>query len=173
MNYKLLVAMKFLTLSILAFNCGSDTTQPKQTSDTVTKHLDTLPKVEQVASKKDSLGNMFYNKQPFEIISLKKGVTLQYTGPDDTSACNKWAISKKELYSIIRNSSPITGTTWDLAFAFSTCIIEGQIRQQEQLFNYSLNAGSWFHIECRDTALLFGNYEKQDRKYFLDSAETH
>jgi len=116
-----------------------------------------------------TLGIMFFNNQPFEIISLKKGVTLVFTGPDDTSACKDWSIPKKDLYSIIKNSESIEGTTWDLGFAFTTCIIDGQIKQAGQLFNYSINAGSWFSIECRDTSLLFGNYKKTDRKYFLKS----
>ncbi len=139
-----------------------DSIKPKASPDSVTSNL-----------KTNHLGVNFRLEVPFEIVSFHRGVTLAYSGPNDTSVCKKWEIEKENLYTIFKNSQPIDGTTWDLAFAFSTCIVEGQLKQKDQLFEYSLNAGSWFIITCRDTSLLFGDYNKKDRKFFLDYAERH
>ena len=124
-------------------------------------------------NRKDKLGMMFYHTQPFEILSFQKGVTLEYTGPDDTTECNNWRIDRKNLHTIFKNSEPISGTTWDLAFVFTTCVVTGQIRQNEEAFDYSINAGSWFRVTCRDTSLLYGDFNNNDRKFFLYDADTH
>lgn len=124
-------------------------------------------------NKKDKLGIMFYHTKPFEILSFQKDVTLEYTGPDDTTECKNWRIDGKNLHTIFKNSEPISGTTWDLAFVFTTCVATGQIRQNEEVFDYSINAGSWFRVTCRDTSLLYGDFNSNDRKFFLYNADTN
>lgn len=123
--------------------------------------------------RKDSLGKMFYNTMPFEILSFKKGVTLEYTDPDDTTECKKWKIERENLHTIFKNSEPISGTTWDLTFVFTTCVVTGQIRQNDGIFDYSINAGSWFRVTCRDTSLLFGDFNNNDEVFFLYDADTN
>ncbi len=124
-------------------------------------------------SKKNHLGITFLQNEPFEVVSFNRGVTLEYTGPDDTTDCKQWNIKKEDLPVVFKNSEPIDSTTWDLAFAFTTCVVNGQLKQKDQLFDYSLNAGSWFRVTCRDTSLLFGDFNKKDRKYFLEFVEPY
>ena len=112
------------------------------------------------------LGKMFYNTKPFDVISIKKETTDIYTGPDDTSQCKDWVLTKKQVEHIIKSSESIDGTYWDLGFAFMTCETNGQLRQNGEIFDYSVNAGSWFSIKCRDTTLLFGYLKKSHRNFF-------
>jgi hypothetical protein len=159
---------------IILFSCDENSTTEVPIRDSAAK-VKMKPGSDSVSStpKRNHLGVMFHHFEPFEIVSFHRGVTLEYTGPDDTSECKKWKIKKEDLPVIFKNSEPITGTTWDLAFAFTTCVVDGQVKQRGQLFDYSINAASWFSITCRDTGLLFGDYNKRDRKFFLDSVERH
>lgn len=132
-----------------------------------------LPDSNSATYRKDKLGKIFNHAKPFEILTFKKGVTLEYTGPDDTTECRYWTIEKHKIHAIIKNSVPISGTIWDLAFVFTTCIVTGQIKQDEDIFEYSINAGSWFRVTCRDTSLLYGNFNNVDRTFFLYDADTN
>jgi hypothetical protein len=125
-----------------------------------------------MTSSRKNLGELFDNRQSFEIISFVKGTTSAFSFTD-TSECKDWIISKKHLSQIISNSESITGTTWDLAFDFHSCIITGELLQARQRFEFEINAGSWMWIRCRDTALLLGYYNNADRKYFLSSPEIY
>lgn len=159
---------------IFLISCGENTTsevKSKGRLDTIKSEsaLDTVSRI----PKKNNLGKKFDHSQPFEVISFNRGITLEYTGPDDTSECKKWNIKKENLNVIFKNSEPIDGTTWDLAFAFTTCVVNGQLKQNDEVFDYSVNGGSWFRVICRDTSMLFGDFNKRDGKFFLDSVERH
>ena len=162
----------FPLILMMLISCDENSTSEVSSTDSATM-VKTKPRTDSVpsTSKSNHLGIMFHHSEPFEIVSFHRGVTLEYTGPDDTSVCKKWKIKKEHLPVIFKNSEPVDGTTWDLAFAFTTCVVDGQVKQKGQLFEYSLNAGSWFRITCRDTSLLFGDFNKRDRKFFLESVE--
>lgn len=156
---------------MVLISCDENSTSEVSSTDSATI-VKTNSRIDSMSSipKRNQLGIIFYHIEPFEIVSFHRGVTLEYTGEDDTSVCKNWKIKKEDLPIIIKNSEPIGGTTWDLAFEFMTCVVDGQIKQKGQLFEYSLNAGSWFRIRCRDTSLLFGDFNKTDKKFFLESA---
>jgi len=149
--------------------CSSETDRQKQEVK-ATQPPDHQQAVKDLPSTKKHLGELFDNNRSFEIISIANGTTAAFTFPD-TTECKGWTISKKQLHQIIRNSTSISGTTWDLAFGFHSCIISGELLQVQQKFEFELNAGSWMYIRCRDTTLLLGDYNKGDRKYFLSSPE--
>lgn len=156
----------------MLISCDADSTieVSSTNSATVVKtklRTDSLPST----PKKSHFGVMFHHSEPFEVVSFRRGVTLEYTGPDDTTVCKKWKIKQEDLPVIFKNSEPIDGTLLDLAFAFTTCVVDGQVKQKGQLFEYSMNAGSWFSITCRDTSLLFGDFHKRDRKFFLETVD--
>lgn len=173
MKHLLIERIVISTLSTFCWYCTSNSNKGHQDSaiDASIQYGDDSVETQRIKTAKDSLGTMFYNDKPFEILSLRKEVTLRYTGPDDTSKCKDWNLSKNEITSIIKNSEPIDGTYWDLAFAFTTCEINGELKQRGQVFNYSLNGGSWFHITCRDTSMIFGDLKQSHRKYFLKAPQ--
>ena len=117
-------------------------------------------------SLKDSLGLMFDNRKAFEILSSK--VEPVYTTFfEDSLECKGWDLSRQILTRIINNSRPISGTEQDLAFANHSCGIYAKLRQGYQYYEIEINAGSWMYIKCRDTTLLFGDFNRADEKYFL------
>jgi hypothetical protein len=114
---------------------------------------------------------LFDNKKPFTIINSHKGITKQSSAYPDTSACEGWNIAQNDLPKIIKGLKKIGGTEWDLTFEVLPCIIEGQLKQNKQTFNFEINAGAWMYVHCRDSVLIFGNFKKQNEKYFLSKAD--
>jgi hypothetical protein len=167
-NYEIITLL--LVIFLLPF-CSSDANRQKKAA----KHSqqpDSQQGIKVLSHRKSKLGELFDNSQSFEIISFENGTTSAFTFTD-TIECKGWTISKNQLYKIIQNSTPISGTTWDLAFGFHSCIITGELLQAQEKFEFELNGGSWMYIKCRDTTLLLGDYNKADREYFLSSPEFH
>jgi hypothetical protein len=109
-----------------------------------------------------------FNKD-FEIIGLQK--SNDYPSSDtDTSACIKWTLNKSEVKKIIIESKPISGPEWHHLFGHYPCQIQGKIVQNSTEFDYSINSGAWFTISSSDTTLMFGSFNEENNKYFLDSA---
>ena len=109
---------------------------------------------------------VFNNNEPFRIIHSSRGITDQ-SSAKDTGDCNGWTISNKALAKIIKNSRSISGTEWDLGFSVLPCIIKGQLIQNGNGFDFEVNGGSWFYLKSADTTLIFGNFKKEDEKYFI------
>ena len=144
-----------------------------QTPNTINSGIDT-------SSAKDRINGMhtiltsakiFDNQQPFEIISVTSSINHNTTDPD-TSKCSNWKIGLSDVDKIIKNSTPIDGTTWDLNFLVLASTKSVHIVQNGQDFNIELNAGSFFWVKSGDTSVLFGDYKKSDRKYFIESPDT-
>jgi len=114
---------------------------------------------------------LFDNNKPFAIINSNKAITKESTGYPDTNACKNWNIFKGDLQKIIKGFKKIGGTEWDLTFEVLPCIIKGQLKQNKQNYNFEINAGAWMYVHCRDTVLIFGNFKKQNEKYFLSKAD--
>lgn len=113
---------------------------------------------------------LFDNRQPFEIISAKKTFN-KYTTDTAVSRCSGWNVSNSAIEKIIKNAEPIDGTTWDFSFLVLACTQSVTIVQKEQPFNIELNAGSFFTVNNGDSTVLYGDYKKSDRKYFLEAPD--
>jgi hypothetical protein len=151
---------------LLLFGCNSNTDRDtylktSSVSDT------TLMNKEKIISETKEERNLFDNTEPFKIISFSNAINKNTTDKD-TTKCNDWILSNSEIEKIIKNSEPIGGTTWDLSFSVLSCIKTVKIIQAKQLFVVEINAASFFSISNGDTTLLFGDYNKSDRNYFLE-----
>lgn len=113
---------------------------------------------------------LFDNRQPFEIISAKKTFN-KYTTDTAVSRCSGWNVSNSAIEKIIKNAEPIDGTTWDFSFLVLACTQSVTIVQKGQPFNIELNAGSFFTVNNGDSTVLYGDYKKSDRKYFLEAPD--
>jgi hypothetical protein len=122
--------------------------------------------------KKDSLNRfvakkaVFHNNEPFQIVHSARGITDQ-SSAKDTRDCKGWTITNKALTKIIKDSRTISGTEWDLSFSVLPCIVKGELVQNGNGFDFEVNGGSWFYLKSADTTLIFGNFKKEDEKYFL------
>ena len=85
----------------------------------------------------------------------------------DSSKRSSWTLTKPDIEKIIKNSVSIDGTTWDLSFLVLTCTKSVSVVQSGQEFKVELNAASFFSVNNGDTTVLFGDYKKSDRKYFI------
>jgi hypothetical protein len=170
MNIHFIDIIILLALAISSFCCSSNTRPQLQTQNRVQQQDTNKISNTQNLLLKDSVRVLFDNTQSFEILSLKRGITTQ-SSADDTNMCKGWTISKNQLYKIILNSKPLSGTVWDLMFEVLPCITSGQLSQFGRQFEFELNAGSWIYINCQDTTLLFGDFKKQDRRYFVSAPD--
>lgn len=157
--------IKYIISTLLLFSCHSelDSKHEMFSTDTTTTFT---------PNKKDSgfkkTVKRFDNQQPFEIVSFINTVNKNTTDTD-TLKCSSWTVSKMEIEKIIKNSEPIDGTTWDLSFLVLTCTKSVSVVQNGQQFNVEINGASFFSVNNGDTTVLFGDYKKSDRKYFIEA----
>ena len=149
------------------FGChsNSDTdSHPKISS--LSDTASTLTTEKKISKLKQS-AKLFDNSQPFEIVSFTNTLN-KHTTDTDTLKCSRWTLTKSDIEKIIKNSEPIDGTTWDLSFLVLTCTKSVSVVQSGQQFKVELNAASFFWVNNGDTSVLFGDYKKSDRKYFIE-----
>ena len=109
---------------------------------------------------------LFDLNNEFEILTVKKSNNYP-SSENDTSDCLNWNLNKKIIKSIIVESKTINGPEWHHLFGHLPCKIEGQLRQGNNNYAYSLNSGAWFSISSPDTTLLFGSFKNENDQYFL------
>ena len=159
--------IKYFFWTLLLFGChsNSDTDNHLKTSSL----SDTISPL--TAEKKSSefkiSAKLFDNHQPFEILSFTNTLNTNTTDTD-TSKCSRWTLTKTDIEKIIKNSEPIDGTTWDLSFLVLTCTKSVKVLQSGQQYDVEINAAAFFSVSNGDTTVLFGDYKKSDRKYFIE-----
>lgn len=70
-----------------------------------------------------------------------------------------------------KNSQPIDGTQWDLSFDFLSCAVVGTIIQDKIQYPFTVNTGSYALINSGDRTIIYANYGKKDKRYFLSSPQ--
>ena len=162
--------IKHFFWTLLLFGCHSNsdtdshlkTTSLPDTASTLTK--------EKSISKLKNAAKLFDNHQPFEIVSSTNTLN-KHTTDTDTLKCSRWTLTKSDIEKIIKNSEPIDGTTWDLSFLVLTCTKSVSVVQGGQQFKVEVNAASFFWVNNGDTSVVFGDYKKSDRKYFIEAPD--
>lgn len=112
---------------------------------------------------------IFNPNQPFDISEIKKTDSFP-SSMKDTEVCKEWNLNEKEIRKIITESKPINGSEWHYLFGHYPCKIDVKLTQNENEFNALINAGAWIFIRSNDTTQMFGNFKKENEKYFLDKA---
>lgn len=151
---------KFPFLLLVFASCTSNE-QPnnKVTNDTaVIKSADTF-----VATKRPPL---FNNQLPF-IIKITGNKIEKSTTDEDTAKCRNWTLTEKNIGQIIKSSKPINGTQWDFDFEVLACSVQGVIMQNNVEYPFTINAAAYSLINSGDTTVIYGDYNKQDKKLFL------
>ncbi|MBB3696460.1 hypothetical protein KMW28_10280 [Flammeovirga yaeyamensis] len=111
----------------------------------------------------------FDKSKEFQIVTIKK--SNEYPSSDNgKSVCEKWNLGHAQIQRIIKDAQSISGPEWHHSFGHYPCEIEGKLSQGENEFTYSINSGSWLTVSSSDTTLMFGSFNKNYNKYFLDSA---
>lgn len=113
----------------------------------------------------------FNKKNEFTIINYFKSSTYPSS---DTSIfiCEPWNLSKSEIKKIINDSDSLSGEDWHHLFTHYPCEIKGTLKQNEVIFEFAINAGSWLTISSKDSAYMFANFNKKNEKLFLSTGWT-
>ena len=111
--------------------------------------------------------NNFDQDSSFEIISSYRAITKE-SSATDTNMCNGWTISRKHLNRVIKHTRLISGMEWHDYFDVLPCIVKGQLKQKGDIYNFEVNGGSWLFLKSKDTTIILGNYDPDDRKYFIE-----
>lgn len=161
---------KYFFWILLLFGCHSNSNTDRHLK--ISSLSDTAKTLapDNKSSESKKLVNLFDNHQPFEIISFINTLN-KHTTDTDTSKCSRWILTKQDIEKIIKNSEPIDGTTWDLSFLVLTCTKSVSVVQSGQQFKVEINAASFFWVNNGDTSVLFGDYKKSDRKYFIEGPD--
>ena len=163
---------KYFFWTLLLFGCHSNSDTDSHLK--ISPISDTLSTVitEKKSSEFKKSVKLFDNHQPFEIVSFTNTLNKQTTDTD-TSKCSRWTLTKPDIKQIIKNSEPIDGTTWDLSFLVLTCTKSVSIVQSGNQFKVEINAASFFSVNNGDTSVLFRDYKKSDRKYFIEGPDNN
>jgi hypothetical protein len=152
---------------LLFLGCHSNSETKNHLPENSITDTVSAPALDKKDSETKPATKLFNNKAPFEIISFRNIIKKQSTD-QDTTKCNRWTLGKPEIERIIRNSEPLDGTTGDLAFLHLPCTKAIHLVQAGQDFEVELNAGSFFWVNNGDTTVLYGDFRKSDRKYFIE-----
>lgn len=163
--------IKHFLWTLFLFGCHSTSdTQSHLGTSSISDTTTALTTKKKISDLKRA-AKLFDNKQPFEITSFKNAIN-KHTTDTDTTKCRSWTLAKSDIEKIIKNSEPIDGTTWDLSFSVFTCIKSVNVVQAGQQFEIEINAASFLSVSNGDTTVLFGDYKKADRNYFLEHPNT-
>jgi hypothetical protein len=162
--------IKHFFWTLLLFGCHSNSDTDRYLKISFLSDTVTTLTPEKKSSEFEKSVKLFDNHQPFEIVSFTNTLN-NHTTDTDTSKCSRWTLTKPDIEKIIRNSEPIDGTTWDLSFLVLTCTKSVSVVQSGQQFKVEINAASFFWINNGDTSVLFGDYKKSDRKYFIEGPD--
>jgi len=159
--------IKHFIWTLFLFGCHSNSDTQSHLKTSSVSDTTTAPTTEKKSSELQKGAKLFDNKKPFEIISFASA-TNKHTTDTDTTKCSHWTLTKSDIEKIIKNSESIDGTTWDLSFSVFTCIKTVNVVQAGQEFAVEINAASFVSVSNGDTTVIFGDYNKADRKYFLE-----
>jgi hypothetical protein len=155
---------------LLFISCQSKRSPGPPTQPITVEDTATAPQ-RKVEEDGNTRGPFFDQHLPFEISSSITDRLHPSTTDDDTAKCRTWKLTAANIEQIIKNGEPIDGTTWDLQFSIFACVKDVKILQRGQVYDVSINAASFFSISNADSTILFGDYKKADRKFFLASGE--
>jgi hypothetical protein len=162
--------MKHFFWTLLLFGCHSSSDTDRDLKISSLSDSASTFTTERKSGELKKPAKLFDNHQPFEIVSVTNTLN-KHTSDTDTLKCSRWTLTKADIEKIIQNSEPIDGTTWDLNFLVLTCTKSVGVVQSGQQFKVEINAASFFWVNNGDSSVLFGDYKKSDRKYFIEGPD--
>jgi hypothetical protein len=159
---------KYLFLTIILTSCSNNDSKTTQSGKIFFNDSPRLISASDTSVLKTR--RLFDNQKPFQVIL--GGNRIEHTTSDkDTVKCESWTLTTKQVIEIIKNSQTIDGTQWDLAFGFLACSVYGTIVQDSIEYPFTVNAGSHALVNNGDTTIIYGDYAKKDKRYFLSSPQ--
>ena len=112
---------------------------------------------------------LFNQNAPFEVLELS---SKKYpSSGEDSISCLAWELSKENISEFVKEFEPISGEALHYLFSQYPCSMSGTLSQNGQIFDFSVNAGSWLTISS-DTLLVYGDTEGKFKDFFLDDVWT-
>ena len=88
----------------------------------------------------------------------------------DTTICEDWAITKRQMEVLLTKIEPIDASTKHHTFDHLPCTFRAKIQQNNQIFKLMVNAGAWLEISAKDTTWIYRNSDTLLNKLFLSEA---
>lgn len=102
-----------------------------------------------------------------EIGQIKKYGVDEDSDKQYLSRCKKWNLDSATIVKLLRNSKPLDGIGWDLAYSHLECKLYSHIKVSGKSFLLEVNAGSWLELTSKDTSYFFIPKDKSFDKYFI------
>jgi hypothetical protein len=137
----------------------TDSNETQQTMDSI------ILKADQDISD-DRMDGFFDNLNTFEILDIKKNSNYP-SSDNDTTQCLSWTLSISDIKIIIKDSRQINGPEWHHLFGHFPCDIKGHLKQNNEDFEFHINAGSWLTVNSKDTSIYYGSFDPKYKHLFL------
>lgn len=129
--------------------------------------LDNISKAELIEILEDSLTREQLDLSILKILNKERSF-LKSSSLKDTTICKDWNIKENKLKHIIKSSTPISTDEWHYAFDVLPCELVGQIQFKNEIYDFSINSGSWIDIGQKNgEAIRMGYFEKEESNLFL------
>ena len=160
--------MKNLILIVLLFSLFVFSSQKKD-DYSVEQAVNTVAQIIMINDSEPV--QIFDTLLDFSIISFKQ--VSDYPSSDtDTTKCIDWNLTDDNIKQIIQSSRLINKHEWHYLFSHLPCAATGQINQNELIFDFSINSGSWMTIGNSDTTIMLGYFDTELAELFLDKPWT-
>ncbi|MBI5371237.1 MAG: hypothetical protein HZA79_04320 [Sphingobacteriales bacterium] len=152
-------------LLIFSFSCG------EKKSDNPVRNYDKIENIsisdssqkEEHVTTEDKL---HLTSDSIDILTFEKKYTPAADDKYD-SLCMQWQLTKDQIKFIFLRSKKITPEEKQLLYYYLPCEMQGELRCNGVIYRYRVNAASFIVLFNKDTAMYFGNEDKNMEKYFI------
>lgn len=167
----------YLSSVLMLFSCGNSEDNSIVTEQQKKIKNDTLPVVviDSVLGKQVSYKPT--SSSPYMRIDQKTKIEVQtFAKSIDVSSkffskysdgCAGWNLDKNEIVSILKSSIEIDGQEYHNYYDVLPCYCSGQVKINDKLVSYEINAGSFITLFFKDTSIYLGYKGNDYKKYFL------
>lgn len=159
--------------SIIIYGCNANDVNKSVATDSKYKKLqDTLDRSFSFKGKSssniDSLVKIIKSgRDSILILSCSKKSNFDSIENEFYSKCKNWELNALTVKEILKRVVPITSHELHYLYYVLPCEMKGKLKINEEVFDYTLNAGSFVTLSNSDTTLIFGIKGKATEKFFL------
>jgi hypothetical protein len=107
-----------------------------------------------------------------KILSVNKKIRKDTAENQYYNQCESWNLTEKKIVEIIKLSKPISSHEFQYQYYVLPCEFNGQLKIDNAMFRYKVNAGSYVVLISSDTTIYLGCASKKCKKYFLTTKDS-
>lgn len=101
-----------------------------------------------------------------EVLSLEKRTPADSAG-ENHKPCKAWSLTAKQIETLVRKFKQMTSEEQYLSYSFYDCNIRGDIKIDQVIYKYWIEAGGTLTLKANDTSFYYGCQDETSKKYFI------